>query len=201
VDYWTLQCGAGAELSPNQMQAIAQLVDERSMLFAFASDQRSDLCAELAAGALADHRVAARREFASLLSTASASDLGVHAPGAPGFRINLARPVSCPSVPASTLGEAIATAQLGTEGSYQDLDPAHPVPIEGFDWGGDSFGGGVGKSADLFGGPIVDPADFPEVEIRFDHAHPQYAYRYLRRQLPDGSTFSVGRGYVYGGFH
>ena len=200
ADYWSLQCGPGAEISPLQMQAIGQWIDEHSGFYEWTQNAAASLCAELGPGAPGDVTAPARREFASLMATVAASELGIQGGGA-GFSIDLNREVQCPSVPAADLREAVQMAQIASQGDYLDLNPAHPVPIEGFDWGGQSFGGGVGRAFDLFGSSIFDAADFPEVEIRFDHSTPQYAYRFLRRELPGGALPSVGRGYVYGGFH
>ena len=76
-------------------------------------------------------------------------------------------------------------------------------PLEGYNGlQGPVFGGGGILAADGFAGldPSADPDSFVTVEIRFSHRQTQKAYRYLRRQLKDGSRPPGGRGYLYGGF-
>jgi hypothetical protein len=76
-------------------------------------------------------------------------------------------------------------------------------PLEGYNGlQGPVFGGGGILATDGFAGldPGADPDSFVTVEVRFSHIHTQKAYRYLRRQRPDGSSPPGGRGYLYGGF-
>lgn len=87
---------------------------------------------------------------------------------------------------------------------YRNYNTAHRRALEGVNWGGPAFGGGAGSGYDFFGGtinPATDPDSFTTVELRFSQTNTQKAYRYFRKQLPDGSGPSVGRGYDYGGFH
>ncbi len=94
---------------------------------------------------------------------------------------------------------------------YEDNNPAHPAQ-----WGWDGlpfFFGGAGSAKDFSEvGTTLDPSAAPDsffaVQIRFDNARPQNAYRFLRLELGDNSSAGNvgdpppgGRKYLYGGFH
>ncbi len=76
-------------------------------------------------------------------------------------------------------------------------------PIEGVDFGGAFFGGGVAFANDFFGStldPAASPDSFVTIELRFDHTNVQNAYRYFRDE--NGAADGPGpRRYTYGGFH
>ncbi len=77
-------------------------------------------------------------------------------------------------------------------------------PIEGYSgWGGPVFTGGVDYAWNLYSplDPAADPDSFCTVEVRFTAGPSGKAYRFLRRQLSDGSApANVGRGPAFGGF-
>jgi len=86
-------------------------------------------------------------------------------------------------------------------GNYLDNNPAHRRALTGVNWGLPSFFGGAGSGWDFFGGtidPAADPDSFTTVQLRFSHTDTQNAYRFLRRELADGTGQG---GYDYGGFH
>lgn len=84
---------------------------------------------------------------------------------------------------------------------YLNNVTAHRRAYEGVNFGLPAFGGGAGSGWDFFGGTI-DPSTMPDsfstVELRFSHTATQNAYRFLRRQLADGTGQG---GYDYAGYH
>jgi hypothetical protein len=84
----------------------------------------------------------------------------------------------------------------------------HRRALTGVTWSGvqEWFFQGAGDFQLFFGAstidPTVQPDSFSTMEIRFtDAASGQKAYRYLRLEQADGSPPSIGRSYLYGGFH
>jgi len=90
---------------------------------------------------------------------------------------------------------------LFQDGVYLDNNTAHRRALTGVNWGMPAFFGGAGSGWDFFGGtidPSADPDSFTTVELRFSGTDRQNAYRFLRRQLADGTGMG---GYDYAGFH
>ncbi len=88
--------------------------------------------------------------------------------------------------------------------AYFDNKGASSTALEGVNFGLGLFGGGADYAFNFFGStldPIAMPDSFTSVEVRFSHSATQKAYRFLRREMLDGSAPAVGRGYIYGGFH
>ncbi len=86
--------------------------------------------------------------------------------------------------------------------AYRNLVTTNRRALEGVNFGLVYFDGG-GDYGWNFWGSTLDPAvpdSFTTVQFRFSQTATQKAYRFLRRQLPDGSAPAVGRGYLYGGF-
>jgi len=87
------------------------------------------------------------------------------------------------------------------DGVYLDNNTAHRRALTGVNWGLPGFFGGAGSGWDFFGGtiePSADPDSFSTVELRFSQTATQKAYRFLRRQLDDGTGQG---GYDYAGHH
>jgi hypothetical protein len=87
------------------------------------------------------------------------------------------------------------------EANYLNDNTAHRRALTGVNWGLPGFFGGAGAGWDFFGGtidPAVHPDSFTTVELRFSGTNTQNAYRFLRRQLADGTGQG---GYDYAGFH
>ncbi len=85
--------------------------------------------------------------------------------------------------------------------AYINANTDHRRALEGVNAGLPFFGGGAGYGWDFFGGTL-DPANannFTTVEFRFGQT--QKAYRFLRLEQADGTAPSIGRAYLYAGFH
>lgn len=88
------------------------------------------------------------------------------------------------------------------EVAYRNLVTTHRRALEGVNFGLGYFDGGADYGWN-FWGSTLDPAvpdSFTTAQFRFSHTATQKAYRFMRRQLADGSAPPVGRGYLYGGF-
>jgi hypothetical protein len=83
---------------------------------------------------------------------------------------------------------------VSNQNLYINFNASHRVALEGHDWGGTYFGGGIGTGYDFWGG-YLDPATMPDsfttIELKFTGpgSHGQRAYNYLR-----------GGGYAYQGY-
>lgn len=87
------------------------------------------------------------------------------------------------------------------DGVYLNNNTEHVRALTGVNWGLPGFFNGAGSGWDFFGGtiePSADPDSFTTVELRFSHTDTQKAYRFLRRQLADGTGQG---GYDYAGHH
>lgn len=90
---------------------------------------------------------------------------------------------------------------LFQDGVYLDNNTAHRRALTGVNWGLPGFFNGAGSGWDFFGGtidPAAQPDSFTTVELHFSHTATQKAYRFLRRQLADGTGQG---GYDYAGHH
>lgn len=88
--------------------------------------------------------------------------------------------------------------------NYLNNNPANRRALTGVNWGGSAFFGGAGTGWEFWGGtldPSAMPDSFTTVEVQFDSANPQMAYRYLRYEDGTGAAPALGRAYAYGGFH
>ncbi len=203
ASYWETQCATRTEISAQQLEEVAACVDRRSAALSWlALPPLSALCSTLGPGAT-DPRARAKREYAALQASACMAELRLVPTHGDRIYLSLGRPVACTNPPASVIADLVAPARLEV-GQYLNLNPAHPRPIEGVNWGGQGFGGGAGSMSNFFGSrldPLVHPDSFPTVEIRFDHTQTQLAYRFLRLETQSGAAPVIGRGYPYGGFH
>ncbi len=89
------------------------------------------------------------------------------------------------------------------EVAYRNLVADHRRALEGVNFGLVYFDGGADYGYN-FWGSTLDPAvpdSFTTAQFRFSQTETQKAYRFVRRQLPNGDAPAVGRGYYYGGFH
>jgi len=203
ADFWGHECKQGGSLlSAQQLQTIAQRIDARSVFFNWGSDPTGGFCAAVAgSGTVRDE---ATREFATFLSDIAASWPPVIPSSGQRIYLDPGTPVSCPGLQATNVFALSGTAQRGTFGAdYLDLNPANPVPLEGVPFGGQGFNGGAGTAFDFLGSglnPTTMPDSFMTVEIRFDHAQTQMAYRFLRLETQVGGAPPQGRGYLYAGF-
>lgn len=89
------------------------------------------------------------------------------------------------------------------DGVYLNNNTENRRALTGVNWGMAAFFGGAGPGGDFFAaGGSINPADHPDsfstVELRFSSTDRQNAYRFLRRQLADGTGQG---GYDYAGFH
>ena len=57
--------------------------------------------------------------------------------------------------------------------------------VDGVNWGGYYFDGGIDQGCYFFGSSICDPTQLPNVELRFSPTETQHAYRYLRNGNPN----------------
>ncbi len=207
--YWAGQCpdGSGTGLTSAQLDSVAARVDALSRFFDWPGGARAGFCGVVAPVAPTDLRVRAKQEYAALLANLAAGLVGTsEANGDPIF-LNAPVPVSCPGVPAASVGELLALPDSSPphllSADYVNDDPEHRTALEGVDWGGACFNGGADVAFIFFQSsldPSVMPDSFATVEIRFSHTATQKAYRYLRFELADGSAPLVGRAYAYGGY-
>lgn len=207
--YWELECAAGGagQLTAQQLAAAAAFVDARSTLFEWSAAPLPSFCATVTPPGTPDLRAQARREYAAFLANYAGSEVDLTI-GPGRIWLDPATAIDCPPLRARTLAELAATASLVSgfrDGVYLDLESAHPIPLEGVNWGGAGFGGGAGVGHDFLGStldPAADPDSFATVELRFDATATQKAYRYLRlERASDGSAPPQGRGFLYGGHH
>jgi hypothetical protein len=64
--------------------------------------------------------------------------------------------------------------------------------VDGVDWGGSYYDGGIDQGCYFFGSSICDPTQLPDVELRFSTTETQHAYRYLRNADPNYSYAGWG---------
>jgi hypothetical protein len=91
---------------------------------------------------------------------------------------------------------------LVQEVTYRNLVTTHRTALEGVNFGLAYFGGGADYGWNFWGSTLDPqyPDSFTTVQFRFSHTATQKAYRFVRKQLADGSAPATGRGYNYGGF-
>ncbi len=203
-DWYAGECAGGTHLTAGQLAILGTGVDQQSLTLGFGSTPGAGFCTTLANAS--DVRAEAKAEYAALLANALATPLGVTPAGAQPIYLDTGLPVSVPGLAATTLLQLIepAPTTFGLHGDYLNLDTTHPTPIAGVNAGLAAFGGGADYMWNFFGSSLdpttMVPDSFPTIELRFDPAHPQKAYRYLRFELQDGSYPAVGRVYKYAGF-
>ncbi len=202
--WYAAECAGGGHLTAGQLATLGAAVDQQSLMLAYGADPRAGFCGTLADAA--DVRAETKAEYAGLLANVLASSVGVSPADAPPIYLDTGIPVSIPGLAATTVLDLVqpAPATLSLFAEYLDIDPTHPTPIGGVDFGLACFGGGADYMYNFFGSlldPTTAPTDsFPAIELRFDAAHPQKAYRYLRLEQQDGSAPAGGREYRYAGF-
>jgi hypothetical protein len=209
ASFWFNQCqlgGAGA-LSGPQLDAIASCVDAGSTIFNWGPGaQRSQFCAVVNPYVAGDVRQQAKRELATLLANTCARPSSiVPATGDPIF-LNPILGIACPGLQAATIQQL--TQPPGTIGlwnaEYLDNNTAHSQALFGVDWHGEGFRGGAGTAFHFLGSslnPVTQPDSFVSVELRFQRAFGQHAYRFLRyERASDGEAPPQGRVFRYGGF-
>lgn len=102
------------------------------------------------------------------------------------MKYNLGTGVTNPCASAS-----IRTQDFGSL-SGSEFYPTASQWLKGVNWGGATFGGGIGFGRDFFGSaldPATMPDSFTNIEIRFSETVRQNAYQYIRP------------GYNYGGYY
>jgi hypothetical protein len=200
------ECQGAGHLTVSQLQLLTTAVraNATSVLFPNGEGANGFCWAMANAG---DPRLAAKREYATLLANMLAKPYGIQPSGTSPIVLDGGIPISLPDFTATTLNELVQPGSTAVEfvAEYRDLNPAHPVPIAGVDAGLRTFDGGADYAYDFFGStldPYSMPADsFPTVHLVFDPAHPQKAYRFLRLEDELGGGPPVnGREYRYAGF-
>jgi len=209
LEYWSAQCPPGAgELTAVQIAAIAQQVGDQSLLFDWsAGTESAAFCTVLNPSDPSDLRMAAKAEYAALVASWAAGELGIVPPGGLPIRLLANTPVRCGEIFSfwTTLGSLLEQAlpQPTLEVTYEFDASTRFRPITGVNWGGATFFGGADFGWNFWGGsldPETMPDSFPTVEVRFNRGVTQQAYRYLRLEQANGSAPNLGREYRYGGF-
>ncbi len=209
LEAWQSSCRGEGPLDRSIMGAIATRMRQRSASLPWAVDSAGDtLCATLLAPR-STARDSAEREFTALVANVAAWDL--HLTDGQGGRIGissgaalattlLANPATLEGALAPT-DSATAVRRRLLDARYVNGNVDHRRALEGMNAGLGFFGGGADYGWNFFGGTL-DPADannFTSVEFRFGQT--QKAYRFLRLEQADGTAPSIGRAYLYAGFH
>ena len=209
ASFWALECqsGGSGQLTLQQLAQVAGFVNGQATLFDWPTDTLGQYCATVDPPGVPDLRQQARREFASFLANYSGSQTDLDIGGGQRIWLNPGTSIACPPLRAQTIRELAATALLTPvfrDGVYLNDNVANRRALEGVNSGLPGFGGGAGPASGFFGSsldPTTAPDSFMTVEIRFDHALTQKAYRYLRlEQQSTGAAPPQGRSYLYGGF-
>ena len=208
-DFWRSECVfGGVLLTSGQLDAIAACVNDASTLFDWPpGSERAQFCAVMDPPRATDAGHIAKREFAAMLANECAGRLGLMTTAGEPIWLNPLTNVSCTTTRARTVGELSAAANLTPEfvdALYLDNRTQNPRALSGVPVGLPAFQGGAGPASG-FPGSALDPVaqrdSFSTVEIRFDRASTQSAYRYLRlERQSDGTAPPQGRAYLYGGF-
>jgi hypothetical protein len=202
---WAGFCADPSALPPNALETLASLVFAQTRSIAPLVPTPDTLCTLIAAGDAAPARARAEREHLALLANLYAPFVGgIESPEGSPVGLTGNEPVSCAwSGPTTVAGlaERAPVAEI-LEVTYVQTDDG-ARDFQGVDFGLEAYEGGVGFGSSFFGSsldPQAQPDSFPTVEIRFDPASTQKAYRYLRLEQDDGSAPAGGREYRYGGY-
>lgn len=194
LEFWREECLAGpnGRLGLDQMQTIAAGVSTSYALFDWPQGSELLHFCELVLSPATDLRTRALQSFAALAATKVAQDQLIVDSGDKCFRLDPSTPITCADTSVHAL-EQLTTPTDSTFraiAEYRDLDPTHPVPVEGAFFQ-PNFGTSLGYES--FGGTVgADPDSFPVVELRFNGT--QKGHRYLRQE---GSPNVL---YGYGGY-
>jgi hypothetical protein len=201
--YWDHQFAGGGEFAGAQLLDLAERADQRSRLFDWSSDPVAGMSAALGATPGLSPRDDAKREFAAFLANIAAGFPPVMPNTGKRIYLDLGAALSCPGLAASNIDSLAASGlPILYDASYLDLDPTHPQPFVGA--GFFEIGTGADTANASFPSSLrasTMPDSFVGVELRFDHAHPQLAYRWLRLTSTAGFPYTFGPSeYLYGGF-
>jgi hypothetical protein len=198
ANYWYQQFSSGGVFSPAQLAEIAGRVDAATLYLDWSADPVTNLRNALNPASAVDPLSQAIREFAAFQCNLAVSAPPVIPSGVPPVFLELATPVSCPGLAASSIHELAETAVVGlSDADYLDVGP-NPTALTGVTNVGLPFwGGAAGYAADLFGSSIPSGTHAHTVEIRFTGGAPgQYAYRYLRTLDGVGNRVYLIQDYV-----
>jgi hypothetical protein len=203
---WAALCADPSGLPPLALSTLAAGVFNRTRSFIPAIPYEDSFCAAVSDADPTIPRARAQREHLAFLANLVAPFVGGFVSGDQAIGLDSKTPVSCPWSAATTAGQLgeVAPQDLPLEATYFSVDD-DPRDLQSVDFGLEAYGGGVGFGSSFFASsidPFTHPDSFVTVELRFDAASTQKAYRYLRLTLDDG--FSVppgGREYRYAGYH
>lgn len=198
ASYWESECTSPTHLPPATVANVAAGATASSEFL----QRQAPFCGLMPSGPGADVRALAIREFAAFKANLVSTFVPVHELSGDPIRLDLMTALDSPCLGTWAIEDLAAAGsyiRALTSAEYLDLEPAHAPGYVGVNFGLPYFGGGAGSGWDFFGGTLYPPAvpdSFTTVELRFSHTATQKAYRYLRRQLADGSGMG---GYNYAG--
>jgi hypothetical protein len=203
---WAGWCADPSPLRSGALDLLAALVQGRSRSFAppFLPLVHHFCEGVSAPGSTARER--AEREYLAFLANVVAPGLAFTDPEGGGVGLREWNPVACAGLAATTVGELAERAppDVPLHVTYVGADVSGQPDLRPVFWGGSAYNGGVGFGEEMFPSALSvanQPDSFPPVEIRFEAASDQKAYRYLRLELAGGGEPPGGREYRYAGYH
>jgi hypothetical protein len=207
ASFWVAEFAfGGGLLSVPQLTQVARAVDSLSTLFDWPIDAFAGFRAVIDPPGTLDLRQEATREYAAFMANLAAGRLGLLTTADEPIWLNSLSNVECPTPRTRTievLAKAVVVAPRFRSATYLNDVPDHRRALEGVPVGLADFNGGAGPARGFLGSgldPVAHADSFPTVEIRFDHALTQIAYRYLRlERQSDGGAPPQGRAYLFRG--